>query len=109
MQYRWINKRCTPALLKLFTGNAFVRLLGNEHLQIKLPWSHLPLCRHVNVSLSSDDGGDACSLAKSRSRREKREKVGRKSALEQLKKAKKGEKIRYEVRNTTVFVMSIFA
>lgn len=48
--------------------------------------------------LSSDDGGDTCSLAKSRSRREKREKSGRKSALDQLKKAKKGEKIKYEVR-----------
>uniref|UniRef100_A0A3P9JM83 DNA polymerase n=1 Tax=Oryzias latipes TaxID=8090 RepID=A0A3P9JM83_ORYLA len=45
----------------------------------------------------SDDGGDGCSLAKSRSRREKREKVGRKSALEQLKKAKMGEKIKYKV------------
>ncbi|XP_061614708.1 DNA polymerase alpha catalytic subunit isoform X2 [Phyllopteryx taeniolatus] len=44
-----------------------------------------------------DDGGDACGLAKSRSRREKREKVGRKSALEQLRKAKRGEKIKYEV------------
>ncbi|KAF6722888.1 DNA polymerase alpha catalytic subunit [Oryzias melastigma] len=49
----------------------------------------------------SDDGGDACSLAKSRSRREKREKVGRKSALEQLKKAKMGEKIKYEVEEFT--------
>uniref|UniRef100_A0A7N6ATI3 DNA polymerase n=1 Tax=Anabas testudineus TaxID=64144 RepID=A0A7N6ATI3_ANATE len=37
----------------------------------------------------------------SRSRREKREKVGRKSALEQLKKAKKGEKIKYEVEEFT--------
>ncbi|XP_077411185.1 DNA polymerase alpha catalytic subunit isoform X2 [Vanacampus margaritifer] len=43
------------------------------------------------------DVGDSCGLAKSRSRREKREKVGRKSALEQLKKAKRGEKIKYEV------------
>uniref|UniRef100_A0A3P9L8F1 DNA polymerase n=1 Tax=Oryzias latipes TaxID=8090 RepID=A0A3P9L8F1_ORYLA len=46
---------------------------------------------------TEDDGGDGCSLAKSRSRREKREKVGRKSALEQLKKAKMGEKIKYKV------------
>ncbi|XP_033841473.1 DNA polymerase alpha catalytic subunit [Periophthalmus magnuspinnatus] len=45
-----------------------------------------------------DDGG---GLAKSRSRREKREKFGRKSALEQLKKAKKGEKIKYEVEEFT--------
>lgn len=49
------------------------------------------------MSSSSDDGGDACGLAKSRSRRERREKVGRKSALEQIKKAKRGEKVRYEV------------
>ncbi|MEQ2169044.1 DNA polymerase alpha catalytic subunit, partial [Goodea atripinnis] len=48
-----------------------------------------------------DDRGDACGLAMSRSRREKREKVGRKSALEQLKKAKKGEKIKYEVEELT--------
>lgn len=48
-----------------------------------------------------DDGGESCGLAKSRSRREKREKVGRKSALEQLKKAKKGEKIKYEVEEFT--------
>ncbi|XP_058497932.1 DNA polymerase alpha catalytic subunit [Solea solea] len=52
-------------------------------------------------SPSGDDGGDSCGLAKSRSRREKREKVGRKSALEQLKKAKKGEKIKYEVEEFT--------
>uniref|UniRef100_A0A3Q1H2T1 DNA polymerase n=1 Tax=Acanthochromis polyacanthus TaxID=80966 RepID=A0A3Q1H2T1_9TELE len=38
---------------------------------------------------------------RSRSRREKREKVGRKSALEQLRKAKKGEKIKYEVEEIT--------
>uniref|UniRef100_A0A7N8XNX6 Polymerase (DNA directed), alpha 1 n=1 Tax=Mastacembelus armatus TaxID=205130 RepID=A0A7N8XNX6_9TELE len=37
----------------------------------------------------------------SRSKREKREKVGRKSALEQLKKAKMGEKIKYEVEEIT--------
>uniref|UniRef100_A0A7N6BPU2 DNA polymerase n=1 Tax=Anabas testudineus TaxID=64144 RepID=A0A7N6BPU2_ANATE len=61
----------------------------------------MPLVRHVDVFLFSDDGGDACGLAKSRSRREKREKVGRKSALEQLKKAKKGEKIKYEVEEFT--------
>uniref|UniRef100_A0A8D3E841 DNA polymerase n=1 Tax=Scophthalmus maximus TaxID=52904 RepID=A0A8D3E841_SCOMX len=44
-----------------------------------------------------DKDMEACGLAKSRSRREKREKVGRKSALEQLKKAKMGEKVKYEV------------
>ena len=43
------------------------------------------------------DAGDACGLAPTRSRREKKEKVGRKSALEQLKRAKKGEKVKYEV------------
>uniref|UniRef100_A0A8D3CC77 DNA polymerase n=1 Tax=Scophthalmus maximus TaxID=52904 RepID=A0A8D3CC77_SCOMX len=48
-------------------------------------------------SVVARDGGEACGLAKSRSRREKREKVGRKSALEQLKKAKMGEKVKYEV------------
>ncbi|XP_031439703.1 DNA polymerase alpha catalytic subunit [Clupea harengus] len=43
------------------------------------------------------DAGDACGLAPTRSRREKKEKVGRKSALEQLKRAKKGEKVKYEL------------
>uniref|UniRef100_I3KAC7 DNA polymerase n=1 Tax=Oreochromis niloticus TaxID=8128 RepID=I3KAC7_ORENI len=47
------------------------------------------LSNHTHIS---------CGLAKTRSRREKREKVGRKSALEQLKKAKMGEKIKYEVK-----------
>ncbi|XP_075936283.1 DNA polymerase alpha catalytic subunit [Anarhichas minor] len=51
--------------------------------------------------VDGDDGGDPCSLARSRSKREKREKVGRKSALEQLKKAKLGEKIKYEVEEFT--------
>lgn len=49
--------------------------------------------------VSSDDQGGSGGLAQSRSRREKREKVGRKSALEQLKKAKMGQKIKYEVRH----------
>uniref|UniRef100_A0A8C2ZPJ5 DNA polymerase n=1 Tax=Cyclopterus lumpus TaxID=8103 RepID=A0A8C2ZPJ5_CYCLU len=44
---------------------------------------------------------DPCSLARTRSKREKREKVGRKSALEQLKKAKLGEKIKYKVEEFT--------
>ncbi|XP_036414647.1 DNA polymerase alpha catalytic subunit [Colossoma macropomum] len=47
------------------------------------------------------DAADSCGLAASRSRREKREKVGRKSALEQLKRAKKGEKLKYEVEEIT--------
>lgn len=62
----------------------------------------------TSVCLSSDDGGDACGLAKSRSRREKREKVGRKSALEQLKRAKKGEKVKYEVRNRCSARMCVY-
>ncbi|XP_072546026.1 DNA polymerase alpha catalytic subunit isoform X2 [Salminus brasiliensis] len=45
------------------------------------------------------DAADSGGLAASRSRREKREKVGRKSALEQLKRAQKGEKIKYEVED----------
>uniref|UniRef100_A0A667XK70 DNA polymerase n=1 Tax=Myripristis murdjan TaxID=586833 RepID=A0A667XK70_9TELE len=45
-----------------------------------------------------DAADDSCGLALSRSRRQKREKTGRKSALEQLRKAKRGEKIKYEVR-----------
>ncbi|XP_060755721.1 DNA polymerase alpha catalytic subunit isoform X2 [Neoarius graeffei] len=44
------------------------------------------------------DNGATCGLAVSRSRREKKEKAGRKSALEQLKRAKKGEKVKYEVK-----------
>uniref|UniRef100_A0A7N8Y114 DNA polymerase alpha catalytic subunit n=1 Tax=Mastacembelus armatus TaxID=205130 RepID=A0A7N8Y114_9TELE len=59
--------------------------------------ANLFLDGHVDVSLSDD----ACGVAKSRSKREKREKVGRKSALEQLKKAKMGEKIKYEVEEIT--------
>lgn len=70
-------------------------------MTVKLSCSYL-LRRHVDVYLFSDDGGDTGGLAKSRSRREKREKVGRKSALEQLKKAKRGEKVKYEVRNLSV-------
>uniref|UniRef100_A0A3Q2YXQ5 DNA polymerase n=1 Tax=Hippocampus comes TaxID=109280 RepID=A0A3Q2YXQ5_HIPCM len=50
-----------------------------------------------DIDAPDGDVSDSCGLAKSRSRREKREKVGRKSALEQLKKAKRGEKIKYEV------------
>uniref|UniRef100_A0A3Q3JG07 DNA polymerase n=1 Tax=Monopterus albus TaxID=43700 RepID=A0A3Q3JG07_MONAL len=48
--------------------------------------------------LSSDN---TYGLAKTRSKREKKEKVGRKNALEQLKKAKMGEKIKYEVEEFT--------
>lgn len=50
-----------------------------------------------SVCVFSSDDGATCGLAASRSRREKKEKVGRKSALEQIKKAKRGEKVKYEV------------
>ncbi|XP_075053924.1 DNA polymerase alpha catalytic subunit [Mixophyes fleayi] len=43
------------------------------------------------------DMADSGSFAASRSRREKTEKKGRKDALERLKKAKAGEKVKYEV------------
>ncbi|XP_076014458.1 DNA polymerase alpha catalytic subunit [Genypterus blacodes] len=56
---------------------------------------------NTDKNMDTPDEGDACGLAKSRSRREKREKVGRKSALEQIKKAKLGEKIKYEVEEFT--------
>ncbi|KAJ8375624.1 hypothetical protein SKAU_G00062040 [Synaphobranchus kaupii] len=60
---------------------------------------------NTDKDFDSPDGGtgagDACGLAVSRSRREKREKVGRKSALEQLKAAKRGEKLKYEVEDLT--------
>ncbi|KTF87113.1 hypothetical protein cypCar_00014990 [Cyprinus carpio] len=49
------------------------------------------------------DASDTCGIATSRSRREKKEKVGRKSALEQLKRAKKGEKVKYEVSRMPAF------
>ncbi|KAM6977643.1 DNA polymerase alpha catalytic subunit [Aplochiton taeniatus] len=51
--------------------------------------------------MDNPGAGDACGLAVSRSRREKKEKVGRKSALEQLRKAKRGEKVKYEVEDFT--------
>ncbi|KAM9839703.1 DNA polymerase alpha catalytic subunit [Aulostomus maculatus] len=51
--------------------------------------------------MDTPGGEDECGLARSRSRREKREKVGRKSALEQLKKAKRGEKVKYEVEEVS--------
>ncbi|KAJ8010866.1 hypothetical protein DPEC_G00079590 [Dallia pectoralis] len=51
--------------------------------------------------MDNPDGGDDCGLAVARSRREKKEKTGRKSALEQLKKAKRGEKVKYEVEELT--------
>ena len=65
--------------------------------------SVLSLCHNVvPVSSVLVPPGDAAGggLAPSRSRREKKEKVGRMSALEQIRKAKKGEKIKYEVRSS---------
>ncbi|XP_056155811.1 DNA polymerase alpha catalytic subunit [Lampris incognitus] len=59
-----------------------------------------PVSNPAKDSDNLDDGDaadDTCGLAVSRSRRIKREKVGRKSALEQLRKAKLGQKIKYEV------------
>ncbi|XP_034779899.2 DNA polymerase alpha catalytic subunit-like isoform X3 [Acipenser ruthenus] len=50
-----------------------------------------------DIDKQDDDVGDSCGLASTRSRREKREKTGRKSALDRLKKAKAGEKVKYEV------------
>ncbi|XP_075450380.1 DNA polymerase alpha catalytic subunit isoform X1 [Ascaphus truei] len=47
----------------------------------------------------SSDMSDSGSFAASRSRREKTEKKGRKDALEQLRKAKAGEKVKYEVED----------
>lgn len=96
----WINlfnRRFTVLVCAfgIFTPQAsdWCRVIGTAHLSAMfvrvLEWS----C----VLLSSDDGGDTCGLAKSRSRREKRAKSGRLSALDQLKKAKKGEKIKYKV------------
>ncbi|KAJ6667574.1 hypothetical protein lerEdw1_016695 [Lerista edwardsae] len=54
----------------------------------------------------ADDGchgekADSGNLASSRSRREKKSKKGRQEALERLKKAKAGEKIKYEVEEFT--------
>ena len=61
-----------------------------------------PYLLPISICLPSTAAGDDCGLAMSRSRREKKEKVGRKSALEQLRKAKRGEKVKYEVRDSDV-------
>uniref|UniRef100_A0A8C8JMR1 DNA polymerase n=1 Tax=Oncorhynchus tshawytscha TaxID=74940 RepID=A0A8C8JMR1_ONCTS len=63
-----------------------------------LPPLHLSLTPHSSCFLSPEND---CGLAVGRSRREKKEKTGRKSALEQLKRAKKGEKVKYEVEDLT--------
>jgi hypothetical protein len=52
---------------------------------------------------------DSGSFAASRARREKKSKKGRQEALERLKKAKAGEKYKYEVSNvlTLCFIIHI--
>ncbi|XP_028655248.1 DNA polymerase alpha catalytic subunit isoform X1 [Erpetoichthys calabaricus] len=52
-----------------------------------------------DTDADNQDKGKYIGLATSRSRREKKEKTGRKSALDLLKKAKAGEKIKYEVED----------
>uniref|UniRef100_A0A671R8V1 DNA polymerase n=1 Tax=Sinocyclocheilus anshuiensis TaxID=1608454 RepID=A0A671R8V1_9TELE len=66
--------------------------LAPRHSKLWLYMTHNWLTSHAS---------DTCGIATSRSRREKKEKVGRKSALEQLKRAKKGEKVKYEVEEFT--------
>ncbi|KAG7487342.1 hypothetical protein MATL_G00022240 [Megalops atlanticus] len=58
---------------------------------------------NTDKDLDNPEGGarDACGIALSRSRRERKEKLGRKSALEQLKAAKRGEKVKYEVEEVS--------
>lgn len=52
-----------------------------------------------NLVLFFSEKADSGNLASSRTRREKKSKKGRQEALERLKKAKAGEKIKYEVTN----------
>ncbi|XP_028935411.1 DNA polymerase alpha catalytic subunit [Ornithorhynchus anatinus] len=57
--------------------------------------------RQPRDPLSLPAGPDAGGFAASRSRREKRSARGRREALERLKKAKAGEKLKYEVEELT--------
>uniref|UniRef100_G3RT59 DNA polymerase n=1 Tax=Gorilla gorilla gorilla TaxID=9595 RepID=G3RT59_GORGO len=58
---------------------------------------HSPSCES-QISISLSDSG---SFVSSRARREKKSKKGRQEALERLKKAKAGEKYKYEVEDFT--------
>ena len=72
---------------------------------LSAPFLHLNLS-HPSLSSCFLSPENDCGLAVGRSRREKKEKTGRKSALEQLKRAKKGEKVKYEVRVVCVLSKS---
>lgn len=67
-----------------------------------------PSLSHPSLSSCFLSPENDCGLAMGRSRREKKEKTGRKSALEQLKRAKKGEKVKYEVRCVCVVQVLIW-
>lgn len=58
---------------------------------------------HVNLAFFFSAVSDSGSFLASRSRREKKSKKGRQEALERLKKAKAGEKYKYEVSNHFIF------
>uniref|UniRef100_A0A6I8N8C0 DNA polymerase alpha 1, catalytic subunit n=1 Tax=Ornithorhynchus anatinus TaxID=9258 RepID=A0A6I8N8C0_ORNAN len=61
----------------------------------------IPPCPPQRSERCSAPGPDAGGFAASRSRREKRSARGRREALERLKKAKAGEKLKYEVEELT--------
>uniref|UniRef100_A0A8D0EDG3 DNA polymerase n=1 Tax=Salvator merianae TaxID=96440 RepID=A0A8D0EDG3_SALMN len=74
-----------------------------ERLILRLSRSprRVPCLSTMDLSVAAGDGchggTDSLGLTASRSRREKKSKTGRQEALERLKKAKAGEKIKYEV------------